>query len=152
MASKKASTSGGAEKRVERTAKRYTKKLSGGQKIFLAAVLVIAIALGAGVGFLLTRGDQFTLDTHASLILQAGETVQITDTLCDVTAISFGKDLSASVTYTTTLPLSDDGSVTPDAGVYYTTYVMKTVYGKSVERVQIVTVVDSADAAEATEG
>lgn len=152
MASKKTSTSSNAGKQAERTIKRYAKKISCGQKVFLAAVLLIAIAIGAGTGYFLTRGDQFTLDTRSSLVLQAGETVAFSDTLCGVTAVSLGKDLSDSVTYTTTLPVSADGTVTPTAGTYYTTYVMKTVYGKSVERIQVVTVVDSAEAVGVTEG
>lgn len=131
--------------RTVKKVQKRVKKLSVGVKIALVAVLLVALAAGAGTAYLMTRNDTFTLDTNASLLFTDGDTVSKSSLNCDITAIALGRDISDTLTVVTTLPETDGDTLHLTEGVYYTTYTVKTPLGRTIKRIQTITVLPAND-------
>ncbi len=131
--------------RTVKKAQKRVKKLPAGVKIALVAVLLVALAAGAGTAYLMTRNDTFTLDTNASLLFTAGDTVERSALNCDITAIALGRDISDTLTVVTTLPEAEGDMLHLTEGVYYTTYTVKTPLGRTIKRIQTITVLPASD-------
>ena len=131
--------------RTVKKVQKRVKKLSVGVNIALVAVLLVALAAGAGTAYLMTRNDTFTLDTNASLLFTDGDTVDKSALTCQITAISFGKDIADTLTVVTTLPETDSDTLHLTEGVYYTTYTVKTPLGRTIKRIQTITVLPAND-------
>ena len=127
-------------------AQKRVKKLPAGVKIALVAVLLVAMAAGAGTAYWMTKNDRFTLDTNASLLFTEGDAVQVSELKCKITAISFGRDIADTLTVSTTLPDEENGIIHLEAGVYYTTYTVKTPLGRTIKRIQTITVMSVSEA------
>ena len=93
----------------------------------------------------MTQNDTFTLDTNASLLFTDGDTVDKSALTCQITAISFGKDIADTLTVVTTLPETDGDTLHLTEGVYYTTYTVKTPLGRTIKRIQTITVLPAND-------
>ena len=141
MATEKKNTT----KKTSTKVQKRVKRLSVGVKIALVAVLLVALAAGAGTAYLMTRNDTFTLDTNASLLFTDGDTVDKSALTCQITAISFGKDIADTLTVVTTLPETDGDTLHLTEGVYYTTYTVKTPLGRTIKRIQTITVLPAND-------
>lgn len=148
MATAKNGAAASPSARTVKAVKKRIKKFPTGLKIALVLVLLLAIAAGAGTAYFMTRNDRFTLDTNASLLFTDGDAVDRAALTCKVTAISLGKDISETLTTSTTLPEAEGDTVHLTEGVYYTTYTVKTQFGRTIKRIQTITVM----AAEAAEG
>lgn len=131
--------------RTVKKVQKRVKKLSVGVKIALVAVLLVALAAGAGTAYLMTRNDTFTLDTNASLLFTDGDTVSKSSLNCDITAIALGRDISDTLTVVTTLPETDGDTLHLTEGVYYTTYTVKTPLGRTIKRIQTITALPAND-------
>lgn len=140
-----ASETPAASARTVKKVQKRVKKLSVGVKIALVAVLLVALAAGAGTAYLMTRNDTFTLDTNASLLFTDGDTVSKSSLNCDITAIALGRDISDTLTVVTTLPETDGDTLHLTEGVYYTTYTVKTPLGRTIKRIQTITVLPAND-------
>lgn len=133
-----------ASSRTAKKVQKRVKKLPGGVKIALVAVLLIALAAGAGTAYLMTRNDTFTLDTKSSLLFTDGDTVSKSDLNCDITAIALGRDISDTLTVVTTLPEAEGNTLLLTEGIYYTTYTVKTPLGRTIKRIQTITVLPAS--------
>lgn len=133
-------------RRTVKKAQKRVKKLPAGVKIALVAVLLVAMAAGAGTAYWITRNDRFTLDTNASVLFTEGDTVQESELKCKITAVAFGRDISDTLTLTTTLPDAENGILHLTEGIYYTTYTVKTPLGRTIKRIQTITVMSVSEA------
>lgn len=143
-----------ASKTATRTRKRVQKsvrRIPAGWKVAILFLFVVALAAGASCAYYVTRDDRFTLDSNASLCFRAGETVERDALRCRVTAVSIGRDISDTLTIATTLPDADGDMLTLTEGVYYTTYTVRTPFGKKIERIQTITVLQPISALEGGE-
>lgn len=131
-----------------KAARKRAKKFPLWVKSLLIGVFVCALLAGAGTAYLLTRSDTVELTSSASLFYTEGDTVEKQSLLSGVVARSFGKDISDTLTVSTTLvgadgnavDLTESGTVRLAGGVYYTTYTVKTQLGRTVKRIQTITV------------
>ena len=150
MATAKKTTSSAPSSRAAKNVKKQIRKLSTGISVALIAVLIFSMAAGAGIAYLLTRNDVFSLDTNASLLFKEGDMVEESALRCKITAVSLSRDISGTLTVSTTLPAPEEGVIRMTEGTYYTTYTVRTQLGRTIRRIQTITVI-AADAAEGGE-
>ena len=144
MATAKKGAAASPSARTVKTVKKRIKKFPTGLKIALILVLLFAVAAGAGTAYFMTRNDRFTLDTNASLLFTDGDAVDRAALTCQITAISFGRDISNTLTVVTTLPGAEGDTLHLTEGVYYTTYAVKTPIGRTIKRIQTITVLPTS--------
>lgn len=133
---------------VVKAARKRAKKMPLWVKILLVAVLICGALAGAGTAYLLTRTDTFELNAGATLLYTEGDTVEKQSLVSGVVARSLDRDISGTLTVSTTLTdadgnavdLSGEGTVRLTEGVYYTTYTVKTQLGRTVKRIQTILV------------
>ena len=131
-----------------KAARKRAKKMPLWAKILLVAVFICSALAGAGTAYLLTRTDTFELNAGANLLYTEGDTVEKQSLVSGVVARSLGRDISGTLTVSTTLTdadgnavdLSGEGTVRLTEGVYYTTYTVKTQLGRTVRRIQTILV------------
>lgn len=128
--------------------RKRAKKMPLWAKILLVAVFICGVLAGAGTAYLLTRTDTFELNADATLLYTEGDTVEKQSLVSGVVARSLGRDISGTLTVSTSLKdadgnavdLSEEGTVRLTEGVYYTTYTVKTQLGRTVRRIQTILV------------
>ena len=137
---------GGGSKKNNKKGKKQVKKTvkSIGVKGVLIVLLFLLIGAGVGAGatYFICKNDCFELIGSDELSYTIGEDGVYFDQGCKV--ISFGKDISSSVTIETNLTKLENGGYTAsEAGTYYIIYKVTDdiKYGKvfSVQKIRLVT-------------
>lgn len=111
------------EKQAKRKVKNTVKKSHKGYFIVVAVFLALGLAGGFFGTSFLTRNDSFSLNGDKTTSISVGETLIYNDE--GIRYISFGKDLSSSVTVETNLTKLPDGTYTADTAAeseYYIIY------------------------------
>lgn len=126
MAQKKTGWDAWREKKEKEAQKKINKTVKKSHKGYFI-VIFLSLAIGLAGGFFgasyITRNDCFELNGQKSVQLSVGETLEYTDE--GISYVSFGKDLSDSVTVETNMTLQSNGTYTADTSAeseYYIIY------------------------------
>ena len=126
MAKKKSGWDEWREKKEKEAQRKIKKTVKISHKAYFI-IVVVCIALGLAGGYFgtafLTRDDSFALNGQKITELSVGDPLIYADE--GVSYVSFGKDLSSSVTVETNMTLQSDGTYTADTAAeseYYIIY------------------------------
>ncbi len=126
--------------------KRKWKKAVKKLQPMTIVLLILALAIGVGGGFLtgkrLMKNDTFTLLGQTEIVLDVGQDYSYREE--GFTATAFGKDISDQVAVTTTLEKNADGTYKVDTsvpgvyGIFYT--VSDSSFYEGIKRVRTIRV------------
>ena len=134
-----------AKKSTSKAVKKLQKKIGTGGIVLVLLALVIGIGGGAFLAHHITKNDDFYLTGDSELVVIAGERQNYATLRGDYYAMSMGKNVRSDVVVTPSFEVEADGTVVLDAGVYYISYALPTLFGtQEIVKYRTITVIPAA--------